>query len=352
MSKHLLVVLLLSIPVCMSAFAQQTAITYQGQLQQSGVPFDGAADLEFTIWDAPVGGLIISGPIVISGVIVEEGLFQVELDFGQGTFGPTVRYLEISVDGTALDPRQVIQPAPMALFALDGNEGPAGPAGPSGTPGPPGPTGPPGPIGNQGPPGPTGSRGPVGPAGAQGPAGPPGNTGPTGPPGPALDYLYVSNSDSTATNSRNYAVGNGRFAWLNDASFSRGGDITFREVDRMDFGTYTVVDINSSGRYEINLSVVWDDIDANPDFDLVGGVYRENSGSCNLNTLESFNDLPVAIVESFVLNEESFRTSASSKIDFISSGTCLAVGFRELNNPSSDGNEVEADVIGLTIKRL
>ena len=130
-----------------TAVAQDSTITYQGQLQQSGEPFTGLADMEFRLFDSLSAGGLVSGPLVVNEVPVEEGLFQVELDFGISAFDAQVRFLDIRVDGVTLTPRQAVRPAPMALFALAGNEGPTGPAGPAGAPGAPGPAGPPGPAG-------------------------------------------------------------------------------------------------------------------------------------------------------------------------------------------------------------
>ena len=96
-----------------SAMAQQP-ITYQGQLKQSGTP-----DLEFRLYDSISGGSQIGSAIVRDEWPVEDGLFQVELDFGAGAFGADPRWLEIVVDGTALSPRQAVSPTPVALFALD-----------------------------------------------------------------------------------------------------------------------------------------------------------------------------------------------------------------------------------------
>lgn len=167
--------------------AQNTTITYQGQLRQSAEPFNGAADLEFRLFDQASGGSQIGATQTRNGWPVVEGLFQVELDFGLAAFTEQVRYLEVRVDGSPLNPRQAIRPAPMALFALGGNEGPPGPAGPEGPAGPqgdPGLEGPVGPVGPIGEPGPTGDAGPAGPQGVAGPVGPAGATGPAGPPGP------------------------------------------------------------------------------------------------------------------------------------------------------------------------
>ncbi|MBY6203548.1 hypothetical protein [Halomonas denitrificans] len=48
---------------------------------------------------------------------VEDGLFQVELNFGGGAFDGSDRFLEITVDGAPLSPRQKITATPYALLA-------------------------------------------------------------------------------------------------------------------------------------------------------------------------------------------------------------------------------------------
>jgi hypothetical protein len=37
-------------------FAQSTAFTYQGRLQDGGAPANGSYDFQFTLWDALSGG--------------------------------------------------------------------------------------------------------------------------------------------------------------------------------------------------------------------------------------------------------------------------------------------------------
>lgn len=133
--------------------AQDATITYQGQLRQAGEPFTGNANLEFRLFDALSGGSQVGSSQTRLNWPVEDGLFQVELDFGVAAFTEQVRYLEVRVDGAPLSPRQAIRPSPMAVFALGGNEGPAGPQGDPGPVGPAGPQGATGPIGPEGPPG-------------------------------------------------------------------------------------------------------------------------------------------------------------------------------------------------------
>jgi hypothetical protein len=132
------IIFLLLVLLAPTAGAQDATVTYQGQLRQSGAPFTGTANLEFRLFDALSGGSQVGTTQTRPAWPVEDGLFQVELDFGIAAFTEQVRYLEVRVDGAPLSPRQAIRPSPMALFALGGNEGPAGPPGPIGPEGPPG----------------------------------------------------------------------------------------------------------------------------------------------------------------------------------------------------------------------
>ena len=100
-----------------SAFAQDTTFTYQGQLRQTGQPFTGIADLEFALYDALTDGSEIGLVQSLTGVPIEDGLFSVELDFGEGAFEGGERYLEIRVDGAVLNPRQRMTATPYSLLA-------------------------------------------------------------------------------------------------------------------------------------------------------------------------------------------------------------------------------------------
>ena len=101
-----------------------TAFTYQGQLKQGGVPFTGMASMVFDLYDAPTGGNWLGSysevPPPIPWVDVVDGLFTVTLDFGSGVFTGQVCWLEITVDGTPLTPRQQLTAVPYATYALDG----------------------------------------------------------------------------------------------------------------------------------------------------------------------------------------------------------------------------------------
>ncbi|HUD83640.1 MAG TPA: hypothetical protein VMQ67_09060, partial [Candidatus Saccharimonadales bacterium] len=105
-----------------TAFAQGTAFTYSGQLQNSGSNANGSYDLQFTLYNAIVAGSQ-SGPILTNATAVRNGLFTVTLDFGSGIFAGTTFWLDIAArtNGTGafaeLSPRQQLTPTPYAIYA-------------------------------------------------------------------------------------------------------------------------------------------------------------------------------------------------------------------------------------------
>ncbi len=99
-----------------------SAFTYQGELKLTGEPVNDTADFEFTLWDDLEGGAQIGSLVPVSEVPVEEGLFNVELDFGVMAFNGDARWLEVAVrspagegEFTTLSPRQALTAAPYAL---------------------------------------------------------------------------------------------------------------------------------------------------------------------------------------------------------------------------------------------
>lgn len=195
MIKFLVSLLLLLLVPVQAAFAQTPQLpdfTYQGSLQQSGQPATGSYDLGFALYDAAVGGTQVGTTILEADFPVTDGLFTVSLTF-PGAFTGSQRWLQVTVDGQPLLPRQPVSTTPVAQFALTGNAGPAGPAGPPGAAGSQGNTGPAGPSG------PTGPTGPVGPIGATGPA------GATGPQGPAGTSFVDAPADGNTYARRNNA---------------------------------------------------------------------------------------------------------------------------------------------------
>lgn len=103
-------------------FAQGTAFTYQGRLNDGTNPATGTYDLQFAVYDALTSGGQQGVSVTNAAVGVTNGLFTVTLDFG-GQFPGAARWLEIAVrtNGaaifTTLAPRQKLTPTPYAITA-------------------------------------------------------------------------------------------------------------------------------------------------------------------------------------------------------------------------------------------
>ncbi|MFN2189746.1 MAG: hypothetical protein ACK2T3_13360, partial [Candidatus Promineifilaceae bacterium] len=100
-----------------------TAFTYQGYLTDEGSPADGEYDLTFSLFDDAETGSQVGSSIMLEDLLVEDGLFSVELDFGDA-FTDEDLWLQVEVRlgastgaYTPLDPRQHITPAPYAIYA-------------------------------------------------------------------------------------------------------------------------------------------------------------------------------------------------------------------------------------------
>lgn len=98
--------------------------TYQGRLTDGGAQADGSYDLRFILYDTDVGGSQIGSIATREDVVVTDGYFTVQLDFGDGLFDGGERWLELAVRPgasedayTPLAPRQELTPTPYALLA-------------------------------------------------------------------------------------------------------------------------------------------------------------------------------------------------------------------------------------------
>ncbi|MEJ2750848.1 MAG: hypothetical protein P8183_23515, partial [Anaerolineae bacterium] len=98
--------------------AVSTSFSYQGRLKQGGTLFTGSCAFRFDLWDAASGGTQ-KGTINLADVPVNEGLFAVELDFGD-QFQGGARWLATAVqcpgdaDYTSLG-RESLTAVPYAL---------------------------------------------------------------------------------------------------------------------------------------------------------------------------------------------------------------------------------------------
>ena len=109
-----------------------TTVNYQGRLADNlGTPLDGNYGMSFALYDAASAGNLVWGPEVHDAVLVSDGLFSVGL--GSRTAGgiPTTtwngdRYLEITVGGETLEPRELIRSVPIAGMALTVPDGAIG----------------------------------------------------------------------------------------------------------------------------------------------------------------------------------------------------------------------------------
>ncbi len=189
--------------------AAPNLINVQGKLSDAaGAPISGELQITFAIFDEETGGneLWREGPLAIT---LTRGIYNVLL----GSTSPlppeifksgSARFLEITVNGETLAPRQRIT---SAAYTIAGNQGEPGPKGDKGDPGPQGPQGPKGDKGDPGEPGPKGDKGDPGPQGPQGPKGDKGDPGGIGtiesaynfdPAAPTASVIAVASSAAFA----------------------------------------------------------------------------------------------------------------------------------------------------------
>jgi len=97
-------------------------VNYQGRLaDDAGTALDGSYGMSFALYDAPTDGNLVWGPEAHEAVPVTDGLFSVGL--GSVTPIPTSTwngdvYLEVTVGGETLEPRELIRSVPIAGMAL------------------------------------------------------------------------------------------------------------------------------------------------------------------------------------------------------------------------------------------
>lgn len=101
----------------------EDTVWFQGFLADvdTGTPINGQIQVVARLYDASSGGSSLWGPETHSAVIVTEGWFEVELGASQAlpAFDDPPYYLQLSVDGEAMDARQKLASVPSAV-AWDG----------------------------------------------------------------------------------------------------------------------------------------------------------------------------------------------------------------------------------------
>lgn len=128
-TKLTLILGLLTSVLAPPALAQGTAFTYQGRLNEGGLPANGLYDFRAQVYNRATAGepgdALVSSTLTFTATPVSNGLFVLSLDFGTSPFNGEARWLLLSVRTNsggafnALNPRQPITPTPYAL--LSGN---------------------------------------------------------------------------------------------------------------------------------------------------------------------------------------------------------------------------------------
>lgn len=118
------------IVVCLAVganFAQTSILTYQGKLADSAIAANGPYDFTFKLYDTLSNGTQIGTDIVRDDVVVTDGIFSVDLDFGAAAFANGgVRFLQIEVRPgassgtfTPLVPRQPVTSSPYSVKTIN-----------------------------------------------------------------------------------------------------------------------------------------------------------------------------------------------------------------------------------------
>ena len=129
MTIHKFIARLLPLAWCVcgafSVFAQTTAFSYQGRLNDNNIAATGLYDLQFKLFDALAGGNQLEMTLTRDDVQVTNGVFTVMLDFTEKPFTGVDVWLEIAVrpgasNGayTTLAPRQKFTATPYAVRSL------------------------------------------------------------------------------------------------------------------------------------------------------------------------------------------------------------------------------------------
>jgi hypothetical protein len=103
-----------------SVTPQSTAFTYQGNLSQNSLPASGYFDLTFSLFNDATVGSQVGTTISMPSFYIPNGTFTTDLDF-PGVFTGNQLWLEVTVGAETLSPRQPVNAAPIAQFALKGN---------------------------------------------------------------------------------------------------------------------------------------------------------------------------------------------------------------------------------------
>jgi len=99
-----------------------TSITYQGRLDSGGQPAGGIYDLQFRLFDAPLGGSQVGPTLCSEDVVTQDGFFTVSLDFGDQYSRGAALYLQVALRPetglTCATPTGFTTLAPLQAFTI------------------------------------------------------------------------------------------------------------------------------------------------------------------------------------------------------------------------------------------
>jgi hypothetical protein len=257
-----------------TATAAPFTFSYGGRLADSNNQgIVGPVNLSFSFFQVASGGTAVVGPISVSAVPLDDGVFQVDFPNSllptqelENVFGGTgdtwvevtdtthnVTYprqritavpyaLKVPVDGKTItyDGSGNLTIAPGAIPSAGSGTGVVGPTGAIGPTGPVGPTGAgaPGPTGVMGPTGSAGTNGAAGAAGAAGPTGPTGPTGPVNIPGTNGTVLLSHGDSTTMTSASNVYWSSSNSGTLGVGTTNPGGTLEVDPGNTTQIGLY------------------------------------------------------------------------------------------------------------------
>ena len=95
------------------------AISYQGMLEENGIPVTGSRDMTFRLYSDDGCTTLASGIVDISGVPIDNGHFSVQLDFDPSVFTGQAFFLEVQVESTVIACQEILA-VPYALSLRPG----------------------------------------------------------------------------------------------------------------------------------------------------------------------------------------------------------------------------------------
>ena len=93
MDHHYTVVMVACKPLFAGTSA--TVFTFQGRLDESGLAANGVFDFEIEPYDSIINDNSLASPQILDDITVQDGVFTVELDFGDGPFDGSQVFLEV-----------------------------------------------------------------------------------------------------------------------------------------------------------------------------------------------------------------------------------------------------------------